>query len=315
MSLPRQYRVNATYLLTRRTTERRFFLRPDPQTATTLLFTLAFYASKHEVAVHAFVFMSNHVHLVVTDKTGNLPDFTRDFYSTVARVMNRFLDRKESFWSAGTGSAIELLDNHIIMNKIAYTLTNPVAAGIVPTHTRWRLKKNTNNAPLVSTLGLMKSTQKKRIKRPRNYFRSKGGTLPKATFLILEPPPGMTHEVFHRDLKTLIEEREEALATERKAECKAYLGMENALAISTDHCSLDTDEEKDIDPLFASTDLETLIEAKIRLKAFRAAYRGRLEADREGTRGVYPDGTYAMRRYRNRQTAPLEEVLRDLNTG
>ena len=97
MSLPRPYHAKTTYLLTRRTIERRFLLNPDPQTARTLLFLMAIYCEKYGIKLHAFVFMSNHVHLIVTDMRGNLPEFTRDFYSSVARVMNKKMGRKKNF--------------------------------------------------------------------------------------------------------------------------------------------------------------------------------------------------------------------------
>ena len=49
----------ATYLVTRRCTERRFLLRPGPQTDAIFLYVLAVAAKRFGIKVHAFCVLSN----------------------------------------------------------------------------------------------------------------------------------------------------------------------------------------------------------------------------------------------------------------
>ena len=68
MSYPRQVLPGATYLVTRRCTQRQFLLRPSAQTNAILLYCLARAAGLYGVEVHAYCFLSNHYHLVAAGR-------------------------------------------------------------------------------------------------------------------------------------------------------------------------------------------------------------------------------------------------------
>ena len=132
MTPPRRVLPNVTYLVTRRCSERRFFLRPSRVTSEIFLYVLAVAARRHGVLVHAFCVLSNHCHLVVTDRNGHLPAFMQYLDSLVARAVNASLGRFEGFWATdGSYSAVEPLDRTDVVAKTAYVLANPVAAGLV----------------------------------------------------------------------------------------------------------------------------------------------------------------------------------------
>ena len=80
MTLPRPIIPGQTVMVTRRCTQRQFLLRPSPLVNSILGFCLAVAAQRYGVRLHAFCFFSNHVHLVVTDVEGALPEFTRWFF-------------------------------------------------------------------------------------------------------------------------------------------------------------------------------------------------------------------------------------------
>src|SRR5262249_52088303 len=84
MSQLRHILPRATYLIPRRTRRRHFLLRPDSDITRILLYVLAFTARVYGIQVHAFCAMSTHLHLVVTDRLGLLPDFLRDFHRIVS---------------------------------------------------------------------------------------------------------------------------------------------------------------------------------------------------------------------------------------
>ena len=69
--------------------------------------------------------MSNHFHLVVTDRTARLPAFGQYLDSLVARAVNASLGRWESFWGPSSYSAVVLTSPDDILDKVAYVLANP----------------------------------------------------------------------------------------------------------------------------------------------------------------------------------------------
>ncbi|WP_242392100.1 hypothetical protein [Anaeromyxobacter oryzisoli] len=59
MTLPRQVLEGATYLVTRRCSERRFFLRPSKDTDAIFRYVLAVAANRYGIQVHAYCVLSN----------------------------------------------------------------------------------------------------------------------------------------------------------------------------------------------------------------------------------------------------------------
>ena len=122
-------------MFTRRCSERRFFLRPDPETTNAFWYCLAWAAQKHGLVLHGAVALSNHVHVVATDPLGVYPDFLRDFHGLLACVLNAWRGRWEHFWDANQASAVVLEDDAAQLDKLTYVLTNPV--GLVERAADW----------------------------------------------------------------------------------------------------------------------------------------------------------------------------------
>jgi hypothetical protein len=59
VTAPRRILPGASYLLTRRCSERRFFLRPSRRTNELFLYVLALAVSRYGMLVHAFCVLSN----------------------------------------------------------------------------------------------------------------------------------------------------------------------------------------------------------------------------------------------------------------
>ena len=77
MSVPRLVAPGATYLITRRCTQRSFLLRPDSVAREIFLYCLAYAAHKTAVEVHGFVQMSNHWHGIVRCPADGLSRFMK----------------------------------------------------------------------------------------------------------------------------------------------------------------------------------------------------------------------------------------------
>jgi hypothetical protein len=75
MTLLRQVVPGCDYLITRRCSERRFFLRPDDDTNNAFIYCLALAAMRANVQVTFSTAMSNHHHTGIHDLDGNFPIF------------------------------------------------------------------------------------------------------------------------------------------------------------------------------------------------------------------------------------------------
>ena len=95
MTLPRQVVPGRDYKITRRCSERRFFLRPDEETTNAFVYCLALAATRANVQVMFSLAMSNHHHTGIHDPDGNFPIFTEHFHGLLARCQNAHLGRFE----------------------------------------------------------------------------------------------------------------------------------------------------------------------------------------------------------------------------
>src|SRR5690349_10149353 len=137
MTAPRRIVPGRTYLITRRTEERRFLFRPDFLMDQIFLFLLALYATRFGMLIHAAILMSTHVHIVLTDPSGRLPEFLMHFNRMMVLATSSHRGTTHAVWDKRRPSVVELLTPDAILQKIAYTIGNPVADGLVQTATDW----------------------------------------------------------------------------------------------------------------------------------------------------------------------------------
>jgi putative transposase len=287
MTAPRQILPNATYLITRRCFSRMFLLRPSAVVNDIFEYVLASKAEKYGIQLHAYCVLSNHWHCVLTDPLGNLPAFQRDLGSTVARALNAELGRWESFWAPGSYSAVTLQTADDVLDKMAYVLANPVAAGLVRRGADW---PGLWSAP--SDIG----GSVRVVARPDQYFRKRGPTPPSAR-LELTCPEGFDSPAELRErLSEELARREKLAARDLAAAGRIFLGAEKALAQKPFARPATSEPRRGLRPRLASRDKWKRIEAIGRLKGFLVEYRRAWRAFASGMRSVvFPEGTYWMR--------------------
>jgi putative transposase len=137
LTLPRQILPGRSYLITRRCTQRQFLLRPSRVTNQNVEYCLAIAAERTGVLLHAVCVMSNHWHGVATDPEGRLPEFFETFHKLLAKAQNASLGRWENLWSSDKTSAVLLVSDTDLLDKMAYTLANPTVAGLVKAPDDW----------------------------------------------------------------------------------------------------------------------------------------------------------------------------------
>jgi REP element-mobilizing transposase RayT len=274
-------------MLSRRCSERRFFLKPCKRTRDIFLYALALYAQRYRIQVHAFCVMSNHHHLALTDTLGLLPDFARDFHALIARSMNHSLDRWEGFWDRDSYSGVRLVTRHDVLDKLVYILANPVAAGLVRRASDW--PGPWSDPRLIGGKPL-------KVRRPVGFF-DEDGNLPEVVELQLVPPRGFEgHSSFVELLLQSLAEAERLAIARIEGEGHSFLGLAGVLSQSVHSRPATYEPRRQLNPRVACRGKWKRIETLQRLKGFVNAYKAALAAWRRGLRdALFPPGTWHMR--------------------
>ncbi len=287
MTAPRQVLPGTTYLVTRRCAGRQLLLRPSPAISALFLYVLAIAARRFGVRVHAFCVLSNHYHLVVTDPDARLPAFGQYLDSLVARATNSILGRWESFWAPSSYSAVALATPEDVLEKCAYVLANPVAAGLVRRGRHWpglwSAPEQIGGAPRF-------------VSRPAEFFRA-DGVMPQEIELGLSPPPGFdSAEEFKDRLGQCLDALEDEARRKHAESGSGFVGPEKVLRQEPTRRPMPFEPRRNLNPRVAARDKWKRIEVLGRLKGFLAEYREAWRSWRDGQRErVFPHGTYLMR--------------------
>lgn len=288
MSYPRMIFPGKTYLLTRRTLRRYFLLIPDDEMRGLIEYSLAVAANRYEMQVHAFCAMSTHIHIVLTDTHGRLSFFLAYFHRLVAMGTKILRKWEGSMWDSEQTSAVVLLTREAIVQKIAYVLANPVAAGAVFVPEEWPGAKTS-----VDDIG--KTVQKAR--RPKMYFDATKWR--EVAELPIELPPGIAESetgAFREDVAKALE-LEVAMARATIAP-ENVLGAKRAATLSPETRSKTIEPTRRRNPTFAAGrgHGDIAVMAARAVTAFRAAYRAALKKWCAGERDVaFPEGAWWMR--------------------
>lgn len=302
MTAPRQIVAGRTLFLSRRCTQRQHLLRPDKEVGQIFLYCLAEAAARFEITLHAWIAMSNHEHVVFRDNLGNAPEFVAHLNKMVAKTMNARLERSENFWSNDQPNLVYLVGAQDRLDKIVYTLTNPVTDHLVERVSDW---------PGACSLRLNLSGGEIKVKRPRGYFRT-DGPMPEQVSLRAELPAGfehLTHVEWQRLLETELRIAEAAARTKRAETGLRVLGRKSVLKTHPTDKPTTEEPRRTLRPHVACKDPARRMRELVALRGFRAAYRRARERwcarDR---RVVFPSGTYRMKSFGAR-CAPDSECM------
>jgi putative transposase len=291
MSQPRSIVSGATYLLTRRTLRRHLLLRPDAAITQLIIYALAVSASRYGLQVHAICAMSTHIHLVVTDSKGVLPRFLHHFHRLIALGTKVLRSWEGPVWDHEPTSVVRLMTRASIVEKIAYTLANPVAAGLVRSAHEWPGAK-----VLVAEIGRAEL----RAKRPDVYFDASNSAWPEVATVPLTCPPEIKEEdteEFCRTVAVELERQEKAARAEVQRRGISFLGARRAVKVPPHERASRFEALHDINPTFAvgRRNKDALHRAAAAVRGFRLAYRNALKQWCAGVRSVvFPEGTWWM---------------------
>ena len=139
MSGVRLHRKAAVHFVTNRCLQERLLLLPRSKTNALILEWLAKALSFVDggVELFAFIFLSNHFHLLLRDNSGRLAEFMGYFQGNLAKAVNKELSRRGKFFGREYDDV--LLDgDEDLLDRYAYILCNAVKAGLVQRADDWR---------------------------------------------------------------------------------------------------------------------------------------------------------------------------------
>ncbi len=285
MSLPRPIFEGDLYLVTRRTRGRQFLLKPSKKLNNKVEYCIAVAAARHGIQVHAVIALSNHWHAVASDPRGRMPEFLRDVHSWIAKNINMGLGRWENVWSSSQTSLVRAEGASNVLNRIVYTMTNPVAAGLVAHGKSWP--------------GLRACWPQKRKPTTRPPLFRVDGPMPETATLELHCPPGfdgMTHDTLHTLIGNAIAQREQFHRDILQRQGRRFVGRSLVLAQSVYDRPETREPRRQMSPRVAERDKWRRIEALHRLRSCLDRYRSALAQLRAGFRDVlFPKGTYKLR--------------------
>ena len=204
----------------------------------------------------------------------------------VAKTINASLGRWENFWASEKPSAVVLKNPQDVLDKIAYTVCNPVEAGLVAKTIHWPGLTAFSPGRILCA------------KRPDVFFRAEGPMPPSASLAIAMPPQfdqfsqGQYKEVVCGEMH----KRERALVEAFEKAGRSFMGVSAVMRQKHWEQPKTTEPRRHLNPRIACQSKWHRIEALARLKSFIVEYRDALRRWRDGERGViFPRGTYYLR--------------------
>ena len=299
MSSGRMHLPGDIHLISNRCEEGRFFLLPTKEAVALVEYWLARAMKRYGkgIEIYAFVFLSNHFHLLCRDSFGNLAKFMGYFEGNLARALNRLIGRSKAFVWQGHYDDQIIRGERTFWNKYVYVLTNAVKSGLVKRTEEWR-GANSFRAALTG-----KPIIGKGLNRTRHHNASRGNKKPPKKKYIethrfdLTPPP-MLAEVSQKErskeIYKMVKQAEVHYLSRRDR--KPIVGMSTVLSYKPTHKpdSVSRRPRKRFD----CDTVEEVVEMVEAYRGFIVEYKKAFSAFRRAAalgypyHGEWPEGSY-----------------------
>lgn len=124
--------------VTCRTVQGRLLLRPSGKLRSLVIGVLGRAQRLYPVEIHAFVFLSNHYHLLLTvESAQQLARFMNYLNSNLAREAGRLHDWKEKFWGRRYQAIVISAEERAQVNRLHYVLSHGCKEGFVARPREW----------------------------------------------------------------------------------------------------------------------------------------------------------------------------------
>ena len=277
------------HMVTHRTTQGEFLLRPDPLVNQNFLYILGYLQERHAIGFHTATFMSNHPHILLTDHLGDsLQRFNREFFSLTARSLNRYWGRSENLWSTRKPNCVLVAPRaEDIVDHAAYIIVNPVEAELVSHAKNWPGVRI-----LASEMGRLELV----TPQPEFFFDAIGGMPPETRVRFTLPK---VWDATPEELRTRIEEecnrREQQIRERVKKENRSFAGAKSVKRRSPFSKPKEQPPFGEAIPHVACKEPRLYVAMLEWRERRQQRYRQLLGQLREGVRDVvFPEGTFAL---------------------
>lgn len=211
------------HLVTIRTMQQCFLMRPSKDVNKTIGGIIARYQEVFGIEIFVFIILSNHLHMMVRAPRGNLDEFMENVDREIARRLNYKLKRRGKFWSKRYRAQAIVTDKDI-EEAFLYVVTNAVRHGLVSHPSEW---------PGLSPYQQNLSERKKGYSFHHYSAREdeEKVTYHDLTMSPLSALKDLPKEERVRYLNGKIEARVKEIAEERKARGQGFLGAEKVKAV------------------------------------------------------------------------------------
>jgi putative transposase len=270
-----------------------FWLRPSATVNQIVGYCYGYAQEEYGILIHQLTVMSNHIHITVTDPTGDrFSEFFSCAHSIIARCLNAHYGLQENRWKVDNFSPVILGDEDAVLDKMVYSMVNPVTAGLVSKSERWPGWDTTE----------ANFDKPKTCHRPGVFFRD---DMPETVKLTLTVPPMFAAN--KAEFVRRVRKRRRYLQTEKRREFKAagktFLG---AKAVSKTNprtrpkSAFRPVERSKLNPRIGCKNEERRKTMIAELRGFYDAYQSARHRLLEGERDVeFPAGTVWLRLHAN----------------
>lgn len=309
MTPPKCIRPGRVWLVTSSCIGRLFRLVPNRKTVRLTWACLAAAAQKFrgEIRLHAFKFMSNHYHLLVTDVKGVLPAFMEWFNSLLARSLNASRGESGKNFEPPSYQRIALDDAQRQLQAAAYIVTNGCAAHLVSQSRHWKGvssihlrfgESKTVKRPGIGLWAAKPSQLQQRRSARSGRDRYSRIVIPAESTMVLHGLPGLAgldDEEQHAMLMAEVHRLESVYSDERRA---LQIKVAGWRTVESQHYNTAPSSRRplfDRRPTFAASTPERRAAMAAEEKSFRRDYYSALHRFQSGDRDVsFPFGTWFM---------------------
>ena len=217
--------------VTCRTIQGRFLMRPTGELRDIIVGVLGRAQRLYHIQIQAFIFLSNHYHLLVTaDSALQLAQFMCFVNSNIAREAGKLSRWREKFWSRRYEAIVVSGEESAQLNRLRYLLSNGCKEGLVESPRQWP------GAQVVTALlDGVRRLEGRWFDRTKEYESSRKGQPSSSSapeFVTLSPLPcwkNLDPGEIRRRVKRLVREIEIETASQHQREGTSPQGIDSVL--------------------------------------------------------------------------------------
>jgi hypothetical protein len=287
---------NSLVEITTRTFQGRLLLRPSPELTDIILGVIGKAQALYGMTIHAFVFLSNHAHLLLSPSTaGQLARFMQFVNANVAKEAGRLHGWRDRLWSRRY-RAIVAADDKAAHARLRYLLAHGAKEGLLGSPGAW---PGPNCIAALTTGALLRGTW---FDRSKEFLaRQRGETVFPMQFattfdIQLTPLPCLQHltaDQRQAECRRIVAEIKAKAEADNKEKGRTPMTVEEILA--QDPHSKPGSTDRSPAPFVHATDDSTEQEFRVAYRAFVDAFRAgvlRLRERARELRDMFPLGAF-----------------------